>query len=147
MATPDTSNLATAAAAATKRSHEASEELRMAALGEILGDLHTAQQSQRDLLELQRDLDQRLTASVKAMREELKRAGELVRIRDTIVGDVALRAAQQARREFIEAVKDFRIANEFPPDYKRSRLGPTIAVSIFAALLTLLGCLPFMFRH
>lgn len=142
-----TSAVATAAAAGTKRSPEAAEELRMAALGEILGDLHATQQSQRDLIELQRDLDQRLTASVTGLREEIRQAGELVRMRETIVGDLALRASQLARREFIEAVRDFRVSNESPPEISRQSLGLTIGVSILTALITLLGCLPFMLRH
>ncbi|WP_455289742.1 hypothetical protein [Cupriavidus necator] len=124
----------------------ASEELRAAVLAEALGELVAAQRSQQDLLALQRDLDVRLTAAITALRTEVKRAEALRGLRDAIWGELALRAAQQARQEFIEAVKDFRVTHE-PIVPSRSSMPLAIAIGVSSSLLTLLVCLPFLLRH
>lgn len=84
-----------------------SNELREAALAEILIDQMKVIEAMNQVTQLQAETDTRLTATVQALREAITQFGKLVETsRAAFIGEVATRAADQARRAAVEAVSD-----------------------------------------
>lgn len=119
----------------------AAEELRAAALAELLGQINAVQRSQKALVDLQEDLDKRLTGSISALRKEIKRTQELLAARDTLVGEMAVRAAEQSRREFLRAAADAQILRD--PQVPRAPIPVWQAVLATAAVLLCLSAFGF----
>lgn len=85
----------------------ASGELREAALAEILAEQLRVVQSQRDVSALMDTTDQRLTATVQALRDENSKLAKLIgQASQAFMGELAARAADQARRAASEAIVD-----------------------------------------
>ncbi|WP_323123159.1 hypothetical protein [Burkholderia alba] len=84
-----------------------SSELREEVLIEILIDQMKVIEAMNQVTQLQVETDTRLTATVQALRDASAQFGKLIEMsRAAFIGEVATRAADQARRAAVEAVSD-----------------------------------------
>lgn len=124
------------------------EELRHAVLAEVLHDQVEVVRMQQDAATLLADIDKRFVATVQTMREEhAKLAGSLDRLsglvgrsEDAFKGELALRAAEHARREFVGATRDLmeQVARDAAVSRMR-RLLEALVVAGVTSFVTLAG--------
>lgn len=119
----------------------ASNEL--AVLAEILIEQMKVVDAQHHVVVLMESTDQKLTATVRALREENTQLTKLIsQARQAFVGEIAAKAADQARRaaatEVAQELACLRLALEsrdrasttrFPATAMRSALGPLVALA------------------
>ncbi|WP_155741444.1 hypothetical protein [Burkholderia territorii] len=116
-----------------------STELCEAALVEILVEQLKVIQSQRDVGVLLESTDRQLTATVQVLRDENATLGKLIgQAREAFLGELAVRAADQARRSaseaVVEALERLRLAIE-----ARERHAPVPVSSSSRAWLIAIG--------
>ncbi|KGV75280.1 hypothetical protein [Burkholderia pseudomallei] len=124
------------------------EELREAVLAGILQDQLEVVRLQQDVVALISDTDKRFATTVQALREEnAKLAGLVGRSEEAFKGELALRAAEHARREFAEATGGVigrlqdalaRIEREAAVSRVR-RMAEILVVACGSSILTLAG--------
>nr|WP_311530323.1 hypothetical protein [uncultured Ralstonia sp.] len=124
------------------------EDLRQAVLSEVLHDQMEVVRLQQDVATLIADTDKRFVGTVQAMREEhAKLAGVLERLsglvgrsEDAFKGELALRAAEHARKEFLGATRDLmeQVARDAAVSRMR-RLLEAVVVAGVTSFVTLAG--------
>ncbi len=129
------------------------EELREAVLAELMGEQLEIVRQQTELARAQRDVatlmdgvDRRLTATLQALRSETAQLAEIVgRSSDAFRGEVALRAAEHARREFAVStagamdVLAARMERVRAAPSRKERLVDCLATAAMAAVLVALA--------
>ncbi|CAJ0781506.1 hypothetical protein [Ralstonia chuxiongensis] len=124
------------------------EELREAVLAEVLHDVLEVVRMQQDVATLFTDTDKRFAGTVQVMREEhAKLAGVLERLsglvgrsEDAFKGELALRAAEHTRKEFLGATRDLmeQVARDAAVSRMR-RLLEALVVAGVTSFVTLAG--------
>ncbi len=124
------------------------EELREAVLAEVLHDVLEVVRMQQDVATLFTDTDKRFAGTVQVMREEhAKLAGVLERLsglvgrsEDAFKGELALRAAEHTRKEFLGATRDLmeQVARDAAVSRMR-RLLEALVVAGVTSFITLAG--------